>query len=926
MRAALGFLAQGRSDSDGMWKEKCKRFSLIITLASIPLSALHPEVWYDRIPCLSRLGSEAARVEPLARLGAMGAVATWRHPVEPCTTWSTSSRRRTGVAELQESPQSAGESASPGAGAALSLHEDAEQWLASPGAGAADEASGAERRLASPGAGAAGEAPVTTDARLASPGAGAAVQVTNLSPISFGQLARSTISATGVAVSRLTEFIANFSFSTRHILLKTIYEHSEILTDANPVNQTEFHSEILTDANPVNQTEVSDEHATASVTITPIRRLLSEHSGITTAQLLASLAGSLVMLFICAISCHMVLPGGGNRDTNHRTPPGWGPENEASYSFKTYMTDLMLWSMLTDLAPHQQAAAIILRLQGAAKELARTLTPQEITTGGIVNGVQLDPVSYIVLGLHARFAQLGEETRLVAMTEMLSFHRKPNENINEVLTRYEVVRQRARVEGQFVMSTEGCALQLLRACGVNTTQLMQLLQPFGTNLPSNEMELSQMTQTMKRMGHILEGAPGNIASSLHGSRAQRSHLLAETYHASEYTGANQGSAGWNEQNQSSWGEVVDSPEDNWFSANNPWPTQPAYANLASSSWEATGGITASPPGYDGTANHAYWQIDGEPMESGYQSGTDSDTSSDSGNEEIDMSDLTGLSDSEASLLAYWQYRLAKRRWRRLTQKPTRGFRRLKRKFRKGKGRGFSRKGKGKAHGKGKGIFLAESEMTDSAAHESALAYLKGKGKGHRKGTTGKGTGRRKNPVGRDGQIMRCRTCGSDEHFAARCTQSGNSTQPPQLFVLQESPDGPLSDLLGTDAGNQRAPEYPDTEESPLAFMVTAAPQAEDPLWNAQQDPWTNPVQTASTDAQSGNSHFGPSTRGPRHHEQSSSGGPSSGGFFTAAEHPENSVPNTNSVFLQQAYAGAPNQGNPATMPGESLLTAARVDH
>jgi hypothetical protein len=892
MHAALGFLAQGRSDSDGMWKEGCKRFSLIITLASIPLYSLHPEVWYDPIPCLFRLGSEA-RVSPLARRGAMDAVAARKHPVDPCTTWSTSSRRRTGVAELQGHPQSAGGSASLTTGAALSLHE------------------GVHHRSASPWTGAASEAPVTTDARLASPWTGVAVQVTNLTQTSFGQLARSTISATGVAVSKLTEFIANFSFPTKHALLGTIYEHSEILTDANPVNQT----------------EVSGEHATTSVTITPIRRLRSEHSGITTVQLLASLAGSLVMLFICAISCHMVLPGGGNRDTNHRTPPGWGPENEASYSFKTYMTDLMLWSMLTDLAPHQQAAAIILRLQGAAKELARTLTPQEITTGGVVNGVQLDPVSYIVLGLHARFAQLGEETRLVAMTEMLSFHRKPNENINEVLTRYEVVRQRARVEGQFVMSTEGCALQLLRACGVNTTQLMQLLQPFGTNLPSNEMELSQMTQTMKRMGHILEGAPGNIASSLHGSRAQRSHLLAETYHASEYAGPNQGNAGWNEQNQSSWGEVVDSPEDNWFPAN-PWPTQPAYANLASSSWETTGGITAAPSGSEGMTSAAYWQSDWEAMESGYQSGTDSDTSSDSGNEEIDMSDLTGLNDSEASLLAYWQYRHAKRRWRRLTQKPTRGFRRLKRKFRKGKGKGFFRKGKGKSHGKGKGIFLAESEMSDSAAQESALAYLKGKGKGHRKGSTGKGTGRRKNPVGRDGQIMRCRTCGSDEHFAARCTQSGNSTQPPQLFVLQESPDGPLSELLGTDASNQRASEHPEAEESPLVFMVTSAPQTEDPLWSTQQDPWTHPVPAASTDAQSGNSHFGPNTRGPgfpRRQEQTSSDEPSSGGFVTATEHPENVVPNTNSVFLQQAYAGAPNQGSPATMAGGSLLTAARVD-
>ena len=72
--------------------------------------------------------------------------------------------------------------------------------------------------------------------------------------------------------------------------------------------------------------------------------------------------------------------------------------------------------------------------------------------------------------------------------------------------------------------------------------------------------------------------------------------------------------------------------------------------------------------------HQTWptgKTDREPLESGYQSGTDSDTSSDSGNEEIDTSDLHGLNDAEASTLAYWQYRQSKRRWRRLTLKPTR---------------------------------------------------------------------------------------------------------------------------------------------------------------------------------------------------------------------------------------------------------------
>jgi len=146
--------------------------------------------------------------------------------------------------------------------------------------------------------------------------------------------------------------------------------------------------------------------------------------------------------------------------------------------------------MLTDLAPHQQAAAIVMRLGGAARDLARTITPQEILQGGVINGIQYDPVSYIVYGLHQRFAQLGEESRLIAMTDMINFSRRPNEAINDLLTRYETVRQKARDEGQFVMSIEGCALQLLRACGCSTPQFTTFLQRFEHRLPTTEDEFN----------------------------------------------------------------------------------------------------------------------------------------------------------------------------------------------------------------------------------------------------------------------------------------------------------------------------------------------------------------------------------------------------------------------------------------------------
>ena len=99
--------------------------------------------------------------------------------------------------------------------------------------------------------------------------------------------------------------------------------------------------------------------------------------------------GVLPLLTVVCIICHM-MPGlgGGSRteNFNYRIPPSWSPENDRNYSFRAYMTDISLWVMLTDLAPHQQCAAIIMRLGGQARELARMISPQEIVTGGWRDG------------------------------------------------------------------------------------------------------------------------------------------------------------------------------------------------------------------------------------------------------------------------------------------------------------------------------------------------------------------------------------------------------------------------------------------------------------------------------------------------------------------------------------------------------------
>jgi hypothetical protein len=205
----------------------------------------------------------------------------------------------------------------------------------------------------------------------------------------------------------------------------------------------------------------------------------------------------------------LVMPGRRSRqESSHGVPPGWNPEGDNAYSFRAWMTDITLCVMVAELRPEQQVAAIIMRLEGSAREMSRMITPQEMANGGVVNGQMIDPVSYLLHALQGRYAALDEETRLSSMTEMLAFARRSGEGINSLLSRFEVVRQRAAMDGQFTMSVKGCALQLLRACGIQPQQLMILLQPTNCRLPQTEGQLSALTTQLRRYGHISERTHG----------------------------------------------------------------------------------------------------------------------------------------------------------------------------------------------------------------------------------------------------------------------------------------------------------------------------------------------------------------------------------------------------------------------------------
>ena len=103
-----------------------------------------------------------------------------------------------------------------------------------------------------------------------------------------------------------------------------------------------------------------------------------------------------------------------------RDPPTWSPEMESRYPFRDWVRDVFLWTQATTLTSEQQmVAAIILRLGGAARQMANQMTPDELQNGS--QGV--GPVQLLINGLSDNFAPFGEESALRSISELTNFHR-----------------------------------------------------------------------------------------------------------------------------------------------------------------------------------------------------------------------------------------------------------------------------------------------------------------------------------------------------------------------------------------------------------------------------------------------------------------------------------------------------------------------
>ena len=193
------------------------------------------------------------------------------------------------------------------------------------------------------------------------------------------------------------------------------------------------------------------------------------------------------------------------RDMRRRVPPVYNPETDRTYRFRQYVQDVGIWSMMTDLAPHQQAAALIARLQGHARELALLLPAHEVAAGRIApDGSYIDPVSNLLAKLAQRFAPFEDEERNESMLRVWNFARRPHEDIDSLLSRFEELRYKAAREGHYTMSIEGWSRRILQQCALSQAQALHVMEPFAYQMPHTEDQFTQLLDRLRRVGHQAE--------------------------------------------------------------------------------------------------------------------------------------------------------------------------------------------------------------------------------------------------------------------------------------------------------------------------------------------------------------------------------------------------------------------------------------
>ena len=109
--------------------------------------------------------------------------------------------------------------------------------------------------------------------------------------------------------------------------------------------------------------------------------------------------------------------------------------------------------------------------------------------------------------LGTRFAPLEAELTTRAMQDLMNFHRNNGEGIDQLLIRFDMIRNRAVQRGGMAMTHQGLGWLLMRAIGLSIDQWDRVTDVLGGRMPENEFEFQRICDRLRRLGHSQE--PGS---------------------------------------------------------------------------------------------------------------------------------------------------------------------------------------------------------------------------------------------------------------------------------------------------------------------------------------------------------------------------------------------------------------------------------
>jgi hypothetical protein len=193
-----------------------------------------------------------------------------------------------------------------------------------------------------------------------------------------------------------------------------------------------------------------------------------------------------------------------------KQPPSWGLENTDHYPFIQYVSDMMLWSLATDMRRIRQGPAAAMQLTGAAKLVVRQIVESPSGLLRLQQGEQGPDgagwagLMVLLEALGERFPPLEAELTPRAMHDVMNFHRNHDGGIDQLLIRFGMVRNRAVQMGGRVMTHAGMAWLLMRAIGFTLDHWDSVTDVGGGRMPQNKREFQRCCERMRRMGHAQE--------------------------------------------------------------------------------------------------------------------------------------------------------------------------------------------------------------------------------------------------------------------------------------------------------------------------------------------------------------------------------------------------------------------------------------